>query len=291
MEFDINPRVVKNCISDFNSIRQEINKAKDGIHNVAENISMQLTSAAEIRGSLYRQQDVIESLIEKLAALENGLEIAVDLYLKCERGILNQAEVIANTDSGRTGLRGWWENIREWFSTGVWNDPDKAARVKRDKAMADELHQLIKSERFSKETWKNSSTEERKQILRELFEKMQAIYGIALTGIEFMSIEAEPGYITYGYYTSNYNTICINEDLLADSGNYNTIMDTMAHEMRHGYQQAVVDNPEAFQVDQDTVTEWRNNINDYKTLEDDGFEEYWRQPIEEDARKFAGWVI
>ena len=79
--------------------------------------------------------------------------------------------------------------------------------------------------------------------------------------------------------------MCINEDLLADAGNYKQIMDTMAHEMRHGYQHAVVENPDAFQVDSNTVTEWRNNIQNYKRIEKDGFKAY-RDP----TAKAVSWL-
>ena len=61
--------------------------------------------------------------------------------------------------------------------------------------------------------------------------------------------------------------------------------------MPHGYQHAMVENPDAFQVDSNTVTEWRNNIQNYKRIEKDGFKAYRDQPIERDARKFAGWVV
>ena len=291
MEFDIKPYVVKDCSSYFDNMIQQVRSVKDGVGRVRRNISINSASTANIRTSLRNSQNNMEALIEKLASLENGLDVAVDLYLSCERNILGQQNNNTNSSSGRKGLSGWWSNFKEWASTGVWDDPDKAARIKRDKAMAKELRDLLKSERFSKKTWKKASVEERKQILTELFAEMQRIYGIELTDITIQPIEAEPGYITYGYYMDYNKSMCINEDLLADAGNYKQIMDTMAHEMRHGYQHAVVENPDAFQVDPGTVTEWRNNIQNYKRIETDGFKAYRDQPIERDARKFAGWVV
>ena len=197
MEFDIKPYVVKDCSSNFDNMIQQVRSVKDGVGRVRRNISINSASTANIRTSLRNSQNNMEALIEKLASLENGLDVAVDLYLSCERNILGQQNNNTNSSSGRKGLSGWWSNFKEWASTGVWDDPDKAARIKRDKAMAKELRDLLKSERFSKKTWKKASVEERKQILTELFAEMQRIYGIELTDITIQPIEAEPGYITY----------------------------------------------------------------------------------------------
>ena len=290
MEFDIKPYVVKDCSSNFDNMIQQVRSVKDGVGRVRRNISINSASTANIRTSLRNSQNNMEALIEKLSSLENGLDVAVDLYLSCERNILGQQNNNTNSSSGRKGLSGWWSNFKEWASTGVWDDPDKAARIKRDKAMAKELRDLLKSERFSKKTWKKASVEERKQILTELFEKMQEIYGIELTGITIKPIKAEKGF-TYGYYTDYNRAICINEDLLKNARNYKDTIDTLAHEMRHGYQHEVVRNPDAFQVDENTVTEWRDNFQDYKTPEDDGDDAYTYQPVEVDARRFASWVV
>lgn len=271
-------------------MRQQVRSVKDEVGKIRRNISINSASAANIRTSLRNSQNNIEAVIEKLASLENGLDIAVDLYLNCERSILGQQNSNANASSGRKGLSGWWSNFKEWASTGVWDDPDKAARIKRDKAMAKELQDLLKSERFSKKTWKKASVEERKQILQELFEKMQGIYGVKLAGMTIEPIETEKGFM-YGYYTDNNRTMCINEDLLTNGRYYKDTIDTLAHEMRHAYQHEAVRNPDAFQVDANTVAEWRDNFQDYKTPEDDGDAAYWNQPVEVDARKFAGWVV
>lgn len=154
MEFDIKPYVVKDCSSNFDNMIQQVRSVKDGVGRVRRNISINSASTANIRTSLRNSQNNMEALIEKLASLENGLDVAVDLYLSCERNILGQQNNNTNSSSGRKGLSGWWSNFKEWASTGVWDDPDKAARIKRDKAMAKELRDLLKSERFSKKTWK-----------------------------------------------------------------------------------------------------------------------------------------
>ena len=87
MEFDIKPYVVKDCSSNFDNMIQQVRSVKDGVGRVRRNISINSASTANIRTSLRNSQNNMEALIEKLASLENGLDVAVDLYLSCERNI------------------------------------------------------------------------------------------------------------------------------------------------------------------------------------------------------------
>lgn len=118
--------------------------------------------------------------------------------------------------------------------------------------------------------------------------------GIGVNDFFIENIESEEGYITYGnlsYYNADYMSVTLNRQLLSDSKYYDKIMETMAHEMCHGYQHSVVDHPEQYEVDEETIGKWRDNFNDYKTTEDDGYDEYRNQPVEKDARGFADKVI
>ena len=62
----------------------------------------------------------------------------------------------------------------------------------------------------------------------------------------------------------------------------------MIHEMRHAYQHAVVDNPDQYKVSAETRQEWADNFNDYKNAKKYGYKTYVEQPIEYDAKRFAG---
>ena len=66
------------------------------------------------------------------------------------------------------------------------------------------------------------------------------------------------------------------------------VMRTMIHEMRHAYQHAVVNNPDKFNVSEETRKQWAANFNDYKSAKTDGYDAYVEQPIEYDAKRFAG---
>lgn len=184
------------------------------------------------------------------------------------------------------------DELKRWKEG--WDEKKEEKKV--DNHMQDEIEALLKSDRFSKSTWKKASVEEREEILRELFEELKKIYDVDVSNIYFNDITSDPGYVTYGYlsYTAKTGnmTITINKDLLESDSDYKGIMNTMFHEMRHGYQHSVCDNPEKYEsVREETIEAWRDNFADYKRVEDDGYSEYRNQPVEKDARKFANAVI
>lgn len=286
MKFSINTAPVKEAADNIDNISEQLIRLREDIDSVSKNISNNSRTFYMIAQRLNKEARYIENLISKFASMEDGLEKAVYYYLQCEQKLVGSGEEF-NSKKKQSIL----DIIRDFISTGVWRDPEKADRIRRDQAMASELKALLKTKDYSKDTWSKASIEERKRILNNLFNDMQSIYGISLSEIVIEPIEAEPGYITYGYYRDSDKLICINESVLSNPNSYDSVMDTMVHEMRHGYQHAVVDNPNKFNVDLMTVEEWRNNFNRYKTINRDGFDAYRNQPIEVDARTFAGRVV
>ncbi len=289
---------MKNAVSDLKDANKKLKTAHTNYNNVCSRLKSQSGLYSNISNTLTLSSDNLEVLISKLALMEDGLEKAVDLYLQCERKIAyGETQIksgnmnnITTYSKDEKDENNFWDNLKDWLDTGVWNDPEKADRIRNDKAMANELKDLLKSERYSKKEWKKASVEEREQILKELFDDMQSIYGVSVENLIIESIESETG-TTYGAYNDYYSTIFINKDLLNDPSYYDKIMETMSHEMRHAYQHAVVNNPDDYKVDDKTVQEWRENFDDYKDPDEDGYDKYRNQPVEVDDRKFADWVI
>lgn len=299
MKFYINGTSAKSIIPEMNHVKREMGNIEESIHNIYGSLK-NYNVYDNVCDHITKTNHSIEMLINTLAHMEDGLEKAVNYYLQCEQRIINQSESIAtkdrtqrqNSETARNNtFIDWWNDlIAEWG----FGDSQKAKEVRNDKAMAKELKKLLKNERYSKNAWKKASVDERKEILRELFDDMKKIYGIDVSTINFDSIESEPGYVTYGYlsyFNSGHMEMTINSDLLDNSKYYDLIMDTMAHELRHGYQHSVVDHPEKYEVSEETINTWRENFDDYKTLEEDGYKEYRKQAVEKDARKFAGMVV
>ena len=102
----------------------------------------------------------------------------------------------------------------------------------------------------------------------------------------------------FGYYNPNDNTITINTDYLNDSyTGYKESLDTIIHEGRHAYQHYNVDQRQVHPSEGDCAN-WRENLHDniwglfpenygYQIAEEVGFQRYWMQPVETDARAFA----
>lgn len=88
-----------------------------------------------------------------------------------------------------------------------------------------------------------------------------------------------------GAYNPENNTITLNSKLLR-AENPEELMSTILHESRHAYQQYAVDHPDRVSVSEETIAEWKENMEYYIRPEWD-FEAYVNQPIEADADKFA----
>lgn len=65
------------------------------------------------------------------------------------------------------------------------------------------------------------------------------------------------------------------------------LLNTVVHETRHAYQHAAIDNPNLYVVSNETISQWKNNIDDY-TKPVEGYNSYYEQPIEWDANGFVG---
>lgn len=306
MQFMIDDNGIKGTFSELKDIQRDMKSTKNQVSYIRNTLAIQGSTRESLKQNLEDLGTNLEELIQKLARMENGLELVVSIYRECENRILGDDRssnaVIASADVAEGAIiqeiRDWFDDLLNEFKDWL-NRQEEKARQKReekrvDRAMTDEISALLDSDRYSYETWASASVSEREQILRELFNELNEIYGINVADFYIKPIQAAPGYITYGYLSrrsDGYMSVTLNGDLLADADNYNQILNTMIHEMRHGYQHSVVNNPDQYQVSDKTVESWRNNFNDYKTIDEDGYNAYRDQPVERDARGFADGVI
>lgn len=98
----------------------------------------------------------------------------------------------------------------------------------------------------------------------------------------------------YGFYDSDSKTITINSDYLkaSDQDAYKECIDTILHEGRHAYQDYNLTERQVHPNEGD-IRAWRANENGYGYLDAEtyGFESYYNQPEEIDARTFAANVV
>lgn len=195
--------------------------------------------------------------------------------------IQNLADVLNPAHPNSNGIPGILRTP-EWLAN-FYTPITREEETTIDLEMQEEVQDLLNQERFSEETWRNASEDERRQMLQDLYDEVQRIMGT--DAIEDLVFE-ELGENTNGSYNHGLRRIRLNSDKLGPD-NY-ALMKTVFHETRHAYQHETVDNPGSHGVSEGTRTIWEDNFDDYQsTSKGDTFEEYVQQPVEWDARGFA----
>lgn len=179
-----------------------------------------------------------------------------------------------------------WEKIKE----RAGNKPSgitKEQELADDLRMKNEIQSILKS---YESAWRRATTDaERMRLLNDFLAEIQRVMGTsAKTKISFRSLRAPEGYITYGGYAPFTKRITLNKKLLSEpEGIY--LLTVLIHEARHAYQhEAAKSNKHT--VSDETRQIWKDNLKrkNYKTSKRDGFDAYRDQPVERDARWFAG---
>lgn len=124
----------------------------------------------------------------------------------------------------------------------------------------------------------------REKILRDYYEGVKEKMGIKA----LMEIKVLPPFLN-GYYNPEENRIVISAELVQHI-EFETAIQTILHESRHAYQFMCVQNRELSKESRETLDTWQNNINNYVDASED-FEDYYKQPIERDARDFSEQII
>lgn len=118
------------------------------------------------------------------------------------------------------------------------------------------IQELLNSDAYSKEAWKNATNKERQQMLENYMKEIEGILGIDVKdSINFFYKKPKDGSTTRGYYTNSKNEVSINSYIIQTyppDDSY-VLFSTMTHEIRHAYQYAAVDNPTDYQATKDTI--------------------------------------
>lgn len=144
------------------------------------------------------------------------------------------------------------------------------------------------------EEWQNLTPKERLNAMQILENSVAEIAHRPSCEIKARSL----GSGHFGYYNPKDNTITINTDYLnSNYDSYRETLDTVIHEGRHAYQHYNVDQRQVHPSDGD-CRNWSENLYEdkwsflseyygYQSIEEVGFQRYWMQPVEADARAFA----
>lgn len=180
------------------------------------------------------------------------------------------------------------DNLKEGISNIYLEAPNDFEQVEQ---ISEKLTE-IEGSRF--EEWLNMSPQERLKAMRNIENAVAEIAHRPPCEVRGESL----GQGHYGYYNPNDNTITLNTDYMgAELESYKETMDTVIHEGRHAYQHYNVDQRQVHSSDGD-CNNWSENLHDnkwgmfpenygYQSAEEVGFQRYWMQPVEADARAFA----
>lgn len=320
--FSIDVNATKSQSTSIGSIAANLRDNSRRISSASANISQVMSgqSGTNVYASLSAAAQKLLTEAARMEDLGSALEHIAQAYERSDESAVELVKAAALTTSGTVAIPSkgsddingfidgliktitkWVNDVISWITGGSSEGENpsephtptiKEQEKAHDLAMQKEVFDLLKTDRFSKETWAKATVEERKQILMALVPAIAGVYGIHTP--EHIVIKSL-GANTRGSYSDKTDTVCINEDYLSQSDSY-AITQTMIHEMRHAYQHEVVKNPENFTVSEETVAAWRDNFEPghYRGVgreAPDGhrytYEEYVTQPIEWDAKNFA----
>ena len=168
--------------------------------------------------------------------------------------------------------------------------------------MMQQLGIVIADERFSIYNWRDLSTGERKDLLQEFMDEIVNIFGIEVNPeIQFFNTPSADNRILLGTYLHRrgigpfrrtVREVSLNEWVVEhanDDFSHEQLFRTILHELRHGYQNSTVDNPELFIVSPPTTQAWEINLSNYISPSQN-FAAYEAQIVEVDAKnKEQAW--
>lgn len=171
------------------------------------------------------------------------------------------------------------EEQREDLEMSHIEAPDDLTQVERS---AEAIEQ-IEGSKF--EVWKDLSTNGRIEVLQQIENEVSKIACRPSCEVTAQSL----GKRYYGYFDPETYLITVNSDYLTSNyEDYGEIIDTIIHEGRHAYQSYNLYGEEVHPSKGD-IHNWAINQFEigYQDVETYGFKDYWMQPVEADARKFA----
>jgi hypothetical protein len=302
----------------YQEIAQQLNRVAESLGTSERTVSS-LHGIADLfipkRLGVHSELQHIEKRIKKnrtdTVQLSQAVLTAADKFIKCEKKLSGQethasAEII--NFNGQLPIFQLIDSILDSLGISkiiknVIKNVDQYFKQKaRDAEMQGELRDLLGENEFSESAWKSASIDERKEMIRNALERMNAVYGINVNKeIDFLTDKPS----SYrGHHVDTDNIIGLNEKNLKN-GDYQQVMTTLIHEMRHAYQRAVVADPDQYVVSKETAKTWEDNYapghykeppkeEDYAVDREKArqkFKEYEAQPVEKDARDLSEGVL
>ncbi len=301
-------RQMQEVCEGFDRIEQKIRRMGEEIDTVRAHPGIQGEAYIGIADCLSECREDLYIDMNRLIGLKTSLLNIIDQYQKCQLSVRRSYEHTLGMISGEANIDEFAEETADfggWAAALAQIPRMGKPYIKEQEGVLYELQKtqtigklqtLFLEEKYQREHWCEALPKERGDILEDLFRDLNEIYGIQVADIRFESIESKPGIVTYGrleYYNMEedpYMRMLVNDDLLSTEEYYDYAMNTMLHEMRHGYQHAVINHPERYRVPDVVILEWADNFDHYIRAKED-YDGYINQSVEADARAFADQVI
>ncbi|MCL2310899.1 MAG: hypothetical protein FWC41_00210 [Firmicutes bacterium] len=138
--------------------------------------------------------------------------------------------------------------------------------------------------------WAKMTLDEKAKKLKEYYLKLGVNIGIDAKGVVVEDLESKFGKGSQGYNKGD-GYLHIDKSYVNQPDNVTDVITTITHEARHQIQSEAIDDPSKFpEIPLGTIAEWEDNMINY----DDGsfgYESYYYQVVEVDARVFGADVV
>ena len=283
--------------SKIKSTTEQFSQALTEIHSVISELPSCCPASWYI-DALNQCAGVVKQTSEKCLKLAATVQRCGNQFEACEKELAsvfqdsedeNAAESRSNDGIWNSPWLHWLDNLLDGLGIDPYGrnyiDPGEEAQAANDSLLQEQISGIFTGE-LSMAAWEAASYTERQQMIRDVISRINAIQGTNITDIVFFDEGPQNGFITNGYYSDSSRSVHIN---MHQAGDFEGIMTTIVHEMRHAYQHAVTRDPDSFVVSEATSKSWSDNFHNYITAESD-FNGYRGQPVEQDARDFSEGV-
>ena len=238
------------------------------------------------RGCVQGLKDRLNTIGLAYLNTAEGFMTMADIYRFCEDKLVNTLLDEGQVKAPPVPKTTFWRVAQDVLDFLNVNHTEEKEREKiAERLLADSITEMFQQGSvINEEKWNNASLGERKRMLEKLVEELNRIFG---TDVAFSTYYERPtdGMISMGFYRDGYRCLNINEYIINEK-NFQEVMTTVVHEMRHAYQHEVIRYPEHYEITEKKAQEWKANFDNYVSPDKD-YSRYRRQSVEKDARDFS----
>lgn len=222
----------------------------------------------------------------------SGLDVINDFENESMRNVeILQAKDYAGekafSEAFGEALQAFIESVKVLFGIDSSNEEKEVDETLAERA-SDVMAEVFDEKTISE--WGTMSMEEREAKLSEYYSGLGNSLGIDAKGVVIEDCSATVGDGVLGYNSGD-GYLHIDYRNLEDPSKLIDVLNTTTHEARHQLQNEAIADPSRFpEISPSLISEWEHNMQNYDGGQF-GYESYYNQGVEVDARAFAADVI